>query len=195
MAQTKILIDTNSYFRLAQNLHPLLKTAFGKADYTLYAHKDLNWELKNVARLKSKLQWVSEAQYVENRNRSPSIKKEQYAEIDDAYDYMWEHAKDEFHKERGKGPGDTDTLILATALVLDIYVVTDDQDMLEMANTFEVKHMSSIELMKLMADEDHIDMDMVKQVVQQWQFDGETPNRNWEKQYRNTFETAPPKFQ
>jgi hypothetical protein len=39
MAQTKILIDTNSYFRLAQNLHPLLKTPFGKAEYTIYAHK------------------------------------------------------------------------------------------------------------------------------------------------------------
>ncbi|MGB0991133.1 MAG: type II toxin-antitoxin system VapC family toxin [Akkermansiaceae bacterium] len=140
------------------------------------------------------MQWVSEAKYIENRNRSPSLKKEQHAEIATAYDYMWEHAKDEFHKQRGKGPGDTDTLILATALVLDIAVVTDDQDMIEMAESFEVKQMSSLELMKLMVTENHINMNKVSQVVQQWQFEDETPNKNWRKQYREVFGASPPKY-
>ncbi len=44
MAQTKILLDSNSYFRLAQNLHPLLCQPFGSADFTLYIHADLNAE-------------------------------------------------------------------------------------------------------------------------------------------------------
>lgn len=187
MAQTKILVDTNSYFRLAQNLHPLMRTPFGKDQYTLYAHKDLNWELKRVTRLKSKLQWVSESRYVTNRTRSPNLSEEQKEEIETTFEYMWEHAKEAFHALNGKGPGDTDTNILATALVLDIHAVTDDQDMIALANEFEVKHLSSMGLMKLMLDEQHIDMDKVRQVTQQWQYDNDTPNRNWKKEYKKLF--------
>jgi len=41
MALTKIILDSTCYFRLAQNIHPLLGTPFGKADFALYAHAGL----------------------------------------------------------------------------------------------------------------------------------------------------------
>ena len=44
MAQTKILFDSNAYFRLAQSIHPLLQVEFGKEDYCLYVIKELQVE-------------------------------------------------------------------------------------------------------------------------------------------------------
>jgi len=41
MAQTKILLDTNTYLRLAQSMHPLLGIPFGKNEFTLYIHKEI----------------------------------------------------------------------------------------------------------------------------------------------------------
>lgn len=193
MAQTKILIDTNSYFRLAQNIHPLLCQPFGAVDYTLYAHADLNSELRGVSRLKSKFHWVSDTSYVENRKRSLSLSKNNKSDIEDNYDYLWNYAQTEFHQIRGKGPGETDTLILATALALNIFVVTDDQDMRELAEEFEVKHMSSLELMKLMLDEKYLRIEQIHCVVEQWQYDRETPYQKWRAEYKKLFgETAPP---
>lgn len=130
--------------------------------------------------------------YVSNRNRSPNLSEEQKEEIETTFDYMWEHAKEAFHAPYSKGPGDTDTNILATALVLDIYVVTDDQDMIKLADEFEVKHLSSLGLMKLMLDGQHIDMDKIRQVTEQWQYDNDTPHRHWKKDFEKIFGEAAP---
>ena len=194
MAQTKIVVDTNAYFRLAQNIHPLLCRPFGQEQYTLYAHADLNTELKNVIRVRGKLDWVSQPKYIAARKRSLTLSKINKKEINKNYDYMWGHALEEFHQPEGKGPSQVDTLILATALALDIYVVTDDQDMLKLAQDFEVKQMTSLELMKLMFDQKHIDLEKIKQVVEQWQFDKETPHKNWETEYKNLFGHSPPRY-
>ena len=70
MAQTKIIVDSNSYFRLAQNIHPLLCKPFGKSQFTLYIHSDLGTEFKRSPRLKNKFQWFTEPRFVENRSRT-----------------------------------------------------------------------------------------------------------------------------
>ena len=49
MPQTKILLDTNTYLRLAQSIHPLLGNPCGKENYTLYIHKEIDIELKEAA--------------------------------------------------------------------------------------------------------------------------------------------------
>ena len=54
MAQKKIIVDSNSYFRLAQNIHPLLCQPFGNDQLTLYIHADLNNEFRRSPRLKNK---------------------------------------------------------------------------------------------------------------------------------------------
>ena len=44
MPQSKILIDSNVYFRLAQSIRPLLQVEFGKEKYCLYVIKGLQEE-------------------------------------------------------------------------------------------------------------------------------------------------------
>jgi hypothetical protein len=72
--------------------------------------------------------------------------------------------------------------------------VTDDQDMKILADDFEVKHMTSLMLMKLMLDENHIDIDKVSQVVQQWQYDNDTPHKKWKDEYEELFGHSPSIF-
>jgi len=194
MPQTKILVDTNAYFHLAQNIHPLLCKSFGAKDFTLYAHSDLKNELRSVTRVKGKFTWVKEEKYQEALGRSVTIPKKLLPEIEFNCNYMWQHALDEFHDPNGKGPSEVDTRILATALALDIAVVTDDRDMIQLGNDFEVQQMTSLGLMKLMFDEEHINIEKVECIVEQWQYDEETPHRDWRNEYELLFGQKPPIF-
>ena len=76
MPQSKILIDTNTYIRLAQSIRPLLFMPFGDSEYCLYILQELNDELSN-RRLKSKFPWVDEGEYEENRKHFPTIGRKQ----------------------------------------------------------------------------------------------------------------------
>ena len=150
MAQTKIIVDTNSYFRLAQNIHPLLKTSFGEQEYTLYMHADLNREIKGSSRLQNKFHWVNELEYKENRDRTINLSKEKKKAIEETYEYMWEYVRDDVIAVKGKGPSPVDTMIVATAAALETMLVTDDQDMIDLAKLYVVSYKTSLSLMKLM---------------------------------------------
>jgi len=192
MAQTKIIVDSNSYFRLAQNIHPLLCVPFGSKNHTLYIHADLNIEFRSSSRLQNKFHWVSDSEYVKNRSRSIALSKKDKQEIENTFDYMWQYVKEVFHQQRKKGPSRVDTRILATALVLGIQVVTDDQDMIELANEYEARQLTSLGLIKLMLDENHVTMDKVEQIVSQWQYENDTPYKNWKSEYKSLFGNDPP---
>jgi predicted nucleic acid-binding protein len=195
MAQKRIIVDSNSYFRLAQNLHPLLCQPFGKEDFTLYIHAELNEEFRRSPRLKNKFHWVVETRYVENRSRSISVTQEQKEEIEVTYGYLWEHVKEAFLRPHGKGPSPIDTRIVATALVLGIPVLTDDRDMIELATEFEVSHLSSLGVMKLMLEAGHIDEEKLTMVVEQWMYDNDIPHRDWKKEFKKLFgREAPASF-
>ncbi|MFT3991197.1 MAG: hypothetical protein QM680_07285 [Luteolibacter sp.] len=192
MAQTKIIVDSNSYFRLAQNIHPFLCQPFGDEEFTLYMHADLTNEIRDSSRIQNRFHWIGESRYSSNRNRSVSLSKEQKKAIAETFEFMWEHVKDEFLHVLGKGPSRVDTTIVATAAVLEIRFVTDDQDMIDLAETYGVHHITSLGLMKLMLDCGHIDDAKVDQVVQQWMYDNDTPYRDWKKEFKKHFGRKPP---
>lgn len=192
MAQTKIIVDTNSYFRLAQNIHPLLCHPFGEACFTLYIHTELNSEFKRSHRLQNKFHWFSEKRYSDNRSRSISLTEAQKEEIEDTCQHLLDYVLDEFLKKKGKGPSPVDARILATASVLKIQAVTDDQDMIELAEVFEIPKITSLGLMKLMLVHGRIDDEKIDQVVQQWMYDNDTPHRNWKKEFKKLFGRKPP---
>tara|TARA_B110000037_G_scaffold206686_1_gene252860 strand:+ start:349 stop:678 length:330 start_codon:yes stop_codon:yes gene_type:complete len=45
--------------------------------------------------------------------------------------------------------------------------------------------------MRLMLDEDHIQMDKIEQVVAQWQYDNDTPYKTWKQEYKTLFAKIP----
>jgi predicted nuclease of predicted toxin-antitoxin system len=188
MAQTKILLDSNSYFRLAQNLHPLLFRSFGAEQFTLYVHNDLMVEFARNPRLTHKFHWVVEKQFTENRSRPLALSKKIRKEIENTHEFIWEHVK-----EADLGPSRVDVKVLATGAAAEIRIVTDDADMIELAKMYGVHHLTSMELMKLMLDRGHIDADTVERVVQQWRYDHDLPNAGFVRDYIRIFGRKPPK--
>ena len=187
MAQTKILLDTNSYLRLAQNLHPLLFQSYGEEDFTLYAHKDLKDECQRQPRLANKFDWITLPKYEENRKRALSMGKAQHTETDQNFDFMWGQVVSD-----GLTPSKIDTRILATAMTLGIRVVTDDQGMLELAAEYGVETWTTLELMKSMVDAGHITMKQVRRVIEQWVYDEDLPAKKLRQPYRKFFGEDPP---
>jgi len=187
MAQTKILLDTNSYLRLAVNLHPLLFVTYGVEKSTLYVHKDLQDECARQPRLANKFDWINQPQFVENRKRSLSFSKAQKLEIEVNFDFMWGHVQTD-----GLSPSKIDTRILATALTLGVRVVTDDQGMLDLAAEFGVDTWTTLELMKSMLESGHITIDQVRRVVDQWVYDEDLPARKLREPYKEFFGENPP---
>ena len=187
MPQTKILLDSCSYFRLAQNIHPLLAISFGQSDYTLYVHSALIAEFSRDARLQTKFDWVMRKEYVANRSQALQLGRKEAKAIETTFEYIWEHVKAE-----RLGPSPTDVRILASAAELNLRIVTDDRDLIGLANMYGVHATTSLELMQLMLDSGHIQKDKVRQVVAQWAFDRDVP-ANFVADYRRLFSEEPPK--
>jgi len=65
-----ILLDTNAYLRLADNLHPLLSRTFGTDPvFELKILGGTIGEYNYQSRLKSKFDWVMSGRHVDDRRR------------------------------------------------------------------------------------------------------------------------------
>lgn len=185
MAQTKILVDTNSYLRLAKSLHPLLFTPFGVADYCLYVIPELNRELA-ASHLRTKFPWVGEPEFIEERKHFPTISRKQKKAIEETLKFVWDYVESDL-----PGPSKVDARFIAYALELEIPVVTDDDDMTHLAKAFGAGVMNSLELLKLMVEQHHIDMSKVRSIVAYWRYVNDTPGQLIQ-HYRRLFGVNPP---
>jgi len=180
MAQSKILVDTNSYLRLAKTVNPLLFTPFGEPQYCLYVIPELNREL-STRRLMSKFPWVDGAEYSQNRKHFPTVGRKVRKSISQNFEFIWEHVQTDF-----PGPSKVDALYIAYALELSVPVVTDDLDMTELATVFEAKVLSTLEVLKIMLDHEHVDMKTIDGMVDYWRYMSDRP-ANMEKDYTRLF--------
>jgi hypothetical protein len=187
MPQSKILIDSNAYFRLAQSIRPLLKEIFGDENYCLYVIKELQEEFEKNPRLKNSFPWVNSPEFVENRTHRLQISRPEKKEIERTYNFILDFVRDE-HPDVSR----VDVLCLAHAEVLKIPVVTDDAEMLEVAAAFEIKTFKTLELLKLMLDCGHIDMAKVREIASYWQYQNDKP-KDFKKDYKRIFAEEPPK--
>lgn len=180
MAQSKILVDTNAYLRLAKTIHPLLFSTFGDNEYCLYVLPELNKELEN-RKLQTKFYWVSEDEFAGNRKYFPKISKKQKNSIQQTFEYLWDYVQTEL-----PGPSKVDALYIAYAIELDVPVVTDDQDMTQLANVFDAQVMPTLELLKIMLDCSHINMKTINGLCDYWRYIADLP-ANFKSDYLRLF--------
>ena len=185
--QSKILIDTNAYFRLAQSIRPLLKVEFGEEEYCLYVVKELQLEFDRNPRLRNKFRWVSDPEYSENRSHRLQLSRKEKKEISQAFDFIFDHARTAY-----PGLSRVDMTILAHACILGIPVVTDDGDMLALAKDFEIQTFRVLDLLKLMLDCKHIDMQKVREISAYLSYANDKP-REYGRDYKKLFGEDPPK--
>jgi len=188
MGQARILLDTNAYIRLARSVHPLLGQEFGgDSRYCLYAIEELIREFNASPRLRTKFAWLENSAYRDNCKFKLPVSKVDRKSIGQAAGYI------DYQARAGRiFTSKTDNRAIATALVLKIPLVTDDQAMVRLASACGVEVMSTLALVRLMLDTAHIDMDCVRQLADYWVYDNDLP-ANFDSDYRRLFNEAPPK--
>lgn len=186
MPQNKILLDSNSYFRLAKSIHPLLFSTFGKKEYCLYVLVELEKEWNRSSRLQSKFSWVNEPEYQENRTKHLKLSRKELKELSVIFDFIWQEIQ-----STSPGPSRIDAQHLAYGYFLDIPVVTDDQDMYPVAKAFGIKIVSTLKLLNLMLVNEHIDIQKVRQIAAYWTYEGDTPAK-FHAEFRQLFKEEPP---
>lgn len=185
MAQSKILVDTNSYLRLAKPLQPFLFEPFGGAEYCLYVIPELNSELAS-RHLKTKFPWIDQPEFVEERRHFPTMSRQQRRAIEETFLFVWSHVETDL-----PGPSRVDARYVAYALELDIPAVTDDEDMIQLAKAFGAGVMRTLDLLKIMVEQNHIDMRKVRSIVAYWRHIDDAPGQ-LAKHYRRLFGGHPP---
>lgn len=186
MPQSKILLDSNAYFRLAKSIHPLLDVVFGENDYCLYVLKELDDEFCRNKRLQTQFSWVEEEEYAANRKKRLTLSRQDRKNIDLTVEFLRGHKM-----ENELGVSDVDILGLAHGHVLNITVVTDDSDMLQCADDFNIPTMKTLELLQLMVASDHIDMQKIRQIASYWEYIADKPG-NFRSDYIRIFGETPP---
>ncbi|MBA2492669.1 MAG: DNA-binding protein [Gammaproteobacteria bacterium] len=186
MAQTKLLLDSNAYFRLAKEIHPLLFQEFGSKAYCLYVLQELEAEYDRSRRLQTKFPWVDAPEYRANRCKPLTLSKRQRADITISEGIMWEAVLTEV-----PGPTRVDVRNLAHGYVLGVPVVTDDADMATLARMFHVQITSTLQLLKLMLDQRHVTMQDIRRIAGFWRWLGDVP-RDFVREYKKIFNEAPP---
>lgn len=182
-AQSKILVDTNAYLRLAKTIRPLLFVPFGENQYCLYIIPQLNQELTNH-RLLNKFPWTTEEEYQQNRQYTPSINKKQQKSIEQSFEFIWNYVQTDF-----PGPSRVDVMYLAYALELNVPVVSDDQDMTALAKIYNIAVMPTLKLLKMMLDAGHTDEKTIDGLVKYWLYIGDRP-ANLEADYKKYFKKS-----
>ncbi len=186
MGQSKILLDSNSYFRLAKDFRPLLNTTFGVDNYCLYVLKELDDEFNRSHRLQTKFAWVELDEYRCNRKKRLTISRKDKKDVSVAIEFIRRHGIDQ-----GFGISWVDSLCLAHGHVLSIPVVTDDTDMLQVGSDFAVRTMKTLELLRLMLDSGHIDKAKVRRIASYWNYIRDKP-ANFRADFIRIFGERPP---
>lgn len=181
-----IIVDSCSYFRLAQSIHPLLKTPFCEEPYLLGVIKELHDEYKKSAALKSKFFWVDHKEYAENRKRCFTLSVNQKTDISNSFYFIRDTAREE-----GYGVSRVDLIALSHAYVLNIPVVTDDGDMIALAKEYDINALKSLDLLKLLYDCEIIDLDKIRSIAGYWVYQRDTP-KSYKKDFRKLFKEKAP---
>lgn len=187
MAKSQILLDSNAYLRLAENLNPLLNSPFGADRTRLFVIREFEQEFKRSARLQAQFNWVREQPYVLNRKRPLPIPRDKRRQIQRTESALIDHTRTE-----GMGVSPVDSRALAIGRVLKLAVVTDDRDMRKVADVFKIRTMRTLALLKKMLQTGHIDIDTVRAIAIYWQVTNDRP-ANFRSDYRRIFGEQPPK--
>ena len=184
----KILIDTNTYLRLAEVLDPLLLSHIpGEDGGELWILPDLYKELNRSPRLRHDFSWTASPEMVENRKRCRwRLDSDTKNQIESAYKFALR-----LSQETQNGASPFDIRCLAYGYVLGILVITDDTDMRALADELEVATTNTLGLLKRMLDAGVCDMNKVRSVVKYWIAVDDLP-ANYRSDFHRLFGEAPP---
>ncbi|HEB72949.1 MAG TPA: DNA-binding protein [Nitrospirae bacterium] len=187
MPQSKILLDSASYIRLARSIHPLLSNEFGKDNYCLYVLPEFEKEFQKNAKLQSRFGWVNDSEHKDNRSNMLALSRKEKKNIEITKDFILDYAV-----ENQPGISKVDIAVLSYSYTLNIPLATDDSDMIKVAKYYNIVAYKTLELIRLMLDYEHIDMKKVEQIASYWIYVNDQP-KDFARDYKKLFKKPLPK--
>lgn len=171
---TKVLVDSNVYFRVGRDFYPLFGSIFGSnPDYQLVIHSGTKFEYYNNPRLMTKFSWMSEEIYTQDRARGRlRIGDAKKKAINETITFLHETVND-----LALTCSRFDCQCLATALELGLEFATDDVDLQKLCAAYTFPFLTSIDILKLFTTTGRVTMDQVRACVELWDYFGDGRER------------------
>ena len=165
---TLVLLDTNTYLRLAKRIRPLLGVKFGQKDYVLTVLKDVEDEVRRSPRLRHNHPWFEEPTLGAERDaRQVRLNDDEKRRLDSARSVLRGHVMSEVDRYTTGGrqpPSDTDCRVLAFGQIREAIVVTDDLGMHALATDFELPIWHGWELLAKMRTAKKVDNNLIREI-------------------------------
>jgi hypothetical protein len=165
---TLVLLDTNTYLRLAKRIRPLLGVKFGQKDYVLTVLRDVEDEVRRSPKLRFQHPWFEEPVLGAERDaKQVRLNADEKRQLDIARSVLRAHvlaAVDLYTTGGRQPPSDTDCRVLAFGQIREAVVVTDDLGMHQLAGDFELPIWHGWELLAKMRSAKKVDNDLIREI-------------------------------
>lgn len=187
---TLVLLDTNSYLRLAKRIRPLLGKKFGQKEYELTILKQVEDEVRGSSRLKFNFPWFENDDLARERMaKKVRLREQEKRQVESARSVLRNHVLEYAQKytvKRRSPPGDTDCYILAFGQIRPAVVVTDDLGMHQLAKEFELPVWHGHELLHKMLGAKVVDKALVREIFEALELNGDLPS-TWKEVKHSNF--------
>jgi predicted nucleic acid-binding protein len=174
---TLVLLDTNTYLRLAKRVRPAVGVQFGQKDYVLTILKAVEDEVHRNPRLKSRYPWFDDPEFADERMaKQVRLSADEKEEIEIVQGILRGTALQEAERFTSGGrspPGDTDCWLLAFGQVREAIVVTDDLGMHELAQDFDIKIWHGYELLDKLRSAKVVDANLIRDIYEALERNGD----------------------
>jgi hypothetical protein len=186
---TQVLLDTNTYLRLAKRIRPAVGRKFGQVPYVLVILKDVEEEVHRNARLCFLNPWFDEPEFANERmakqTRLGEADKQEIKLVQDVLQGTVQLDIAKYTTGRSP-PGATDCWLLAYGQVKGAIVVTDDLGMHTLASDFGLRVWHGFELLAKLRTAKVVDNDLVREIYGALERNGDMTD-TWRKAKHNEF--------
>lgn len=165
---TEVLLDTNTYLRLAKRIRPAVGRKFGQVPYVLVILKAVEDEVHRNPRLKFKNPWFDTPEHAQERMaKQTRLNAADRADMELVQGVLLGSVQLELAKYTTQGrspPGPTDCWLLAYGQVRGAIVVTDDLGMHMLAADAGLKVWHGFELLAKLRSAKVVDNDLVREI-------------------------------
>ena len=165
---TEVLLDTNTYLRLAKRIRPAVGRQFGQVPYVVVILKAVEDEVHRSPRLKFHNPWFDEPEFAQERlakqKRLSADDKSAMTLVQDVLLGMVQMEVDKYTSHGRHPPGATDCWLLAYAQVKNAVVVTDDLGMHTLASEVGLKVWHGFELLAKLKTAKVVDNELIREI-------------------------------
>ena len=187
---TEVLLDTNTYLRLAKRIRPAVGRQFGQVPYIVVILKAVEEEVHRNPKLQFKNPWFDEPEFARQRmakqTRLSAAEKQEMKLVQDVLIGTVQLDVDKYTSHGRSPPGATDCWLLAYGQVKGAVVVTDDLGMHTLASEVGLKVWHGFELLAKLKTAKVVDNDLVRDIYDALERNGDM-TETWRKAKHEEF--------